>query len=160
MREIPSERLNEKIKKVWRITGLIGTFFLALVTFGPLIILTIFFDVGPLSFIIPSCIILFWRIPSFLFFPRVRYARWRYELLPDEIDIMEGLFFITRTIIPMVRVQFTDTTQGPIMRAFGLSSVKIVTAGGEKVIPGLTSERAEYLRDKIADLAKIAKEDV
>jgi membrane protein YdbS with pleckstrin-like domain len=160
MRELPAERLNEKIKSVWRVNSLIATFFWALVTLGPLIPLVIFVKISPLWFLIPGGIILFWRVPSFFIFPRIRYARWRYELLSDEVDLMEGLFFITRTIIPLIRVQYTDTSQGPILRAFKLSSVKIVTAGGAVTIPGLTPAVADALRDKIAALAKIAQEDV
>jgi membrane protein YdbS with pleckstrin-like domain len=73
---------------------------------------------------------------------------------------MKGLLFITRTIVPMIRVQYTDTSQGPVLRAFGLSSVTIYTAGGAVDIPGLTPEDADALRDRIATLAKAAKEDI
>jgi membrane protein YdbS with pleckstrin-like domain len=159
MRRIPAERLNVKIKSIWRVNSLIATFFLMLATLGSLIPLVIFAEISPLWFIGPA-VILVWRVFSFALFPRIRYARWRYEILPDEIDIMEGLFFITRTIVPMIRVQYTDTSQGPVMRVFGLASVSIFTAGGTIKIPGLTLGDADALRDKIAALAKIAKEDV
>jgi membrane protein YdbS with pleckstrin-like domain len=46
------------------------------------------------------------------------------------------------------------------MRAFGLASVTVFTAGGRVEIPGLTPEDADAMRDRIAALAKIAKEDV
>ncbi len=46
------------------------------------------------------------------------------------------------------------------MRAFGLASVTVATAAGEHEIPGLAMGEAEILRDKAAELARIAREDV
>ena len=92
--------------------------------------------------------------------PPIRYARWRYQLSDDYLDIAKGIIWRKRFIIPFIRVQNTDTRQGPIQRAFGLSSVTVATAAGEHEIPGLASEVAEQLRDKAAELARIAQEDV
>ncbi|MFR1640197.1 MAG: PH domain-containing protein [Eggerthellaceae bacterium] len=63
-------------------------------------------------------------------------------------------------VIPFIRVQNTDTRQGPILRAFGLSSVTVATAAGEHEIPGLALDVAEQLRDRAAELARLAQEDV
>jgi membrane protein YdbS with pleckstrin-like domain len=92
--------------------------------------------------------------------PPIRYARWRYELSHDFLDIAKGIVWRKRYIIPFIRVQNTDTRQGPILRAFGLSSVTVSTAAGEHEIPGLDNEVAGQLRDKAAELARIAQEDV
>ena len=51
-------------------------------------------------------------------------------------------------------------SQGPILRAFGLSSVTVATAAGEHEIPGLGIEEADVLRDRAAELARLAREDV
>ena len=92
--------------------------------------------------------------------PPIRYARWRYELTPDYLDIARGIFWRKRFVIPFIRVQNTDTRQGPILRAFGLSSVTVATAAGEHEIPGLGIEEADVLRDRAAELARLAREDV
>lgn len=92
--------------------------------------------------------------------PPIRYARWRYELTPDYLDIARGIFWRKRFIIPFIRVQNTDTRQGPVLRAFGLSSVTVATAAGEHEIPGLANEEADVLRDRAAELARLAREDV
>jgi membrane protein YdbS with pleckstrin-like domain len=55
----------------------------------------------------------------------------------------------------MVRVQHVDTSQGPIMRAFGLSDVKVSTAAGVHAIPALADHDADALRDRIAVLARV-----
>ena len=90
--------------------------------------------------------------------PPIRYARWRYELHDDYLDIAKGIIWRKRYIIPFIRVQNTDTRQGPILRAFGLSSVTVATAAGERVIPGLANAVADQVRDRAAELARIARE--
>ena len=43
---------------------------------------------------------------------------------------------------------------------FGLASVTVATAAGEHEIPGLAFDVAEQLRDRAAELARLAQEDV
>ena len=43
---------------------------------------------------------------------------------------------------------------------FGLASVTVATAAGEHEIPGLAFDVAEQLRDRAAELARLAREDV
>ena len=62
--------------------------------------------------------------------------------------------------MPFIRVQNTDTRQGPVLRAFGLASVMVSTAGTSLEIPGLRSDEADQVRDRAAELARIAREDV
>ena len=92
--------------------------------------------------------------------PPIRYVRWRYELHDDYLDIAKGIIWRKRYIIPFIRVQNTDTRQGPILRAFGLSSVTVATAAGEHAIPGLANDVADQVRDRAAELARIAREDM
>ncbi len=87
--------------------------------------------------------------------PEIRYRRWRWEVTEVEVRLQHGLFIIERTVIPMVRIQHVDTSQGPIMRAFGLSEVKVSTAAGSHSIPALADEDAAMLRDRIAVLARV-----
>jgi membrane protein YdbS with pleckstrin-like domain len=103
-----------------------------------------------LLFLLLLCVIL----------PPIRWARWRYAVLEDEIDIYRGIVVRKRIIVPLVRVQYTDTAQGPILRAFGLASVNVSTAAGDQSIPGLLIADADALRDRVAALAKQVHEDV
>lgn len=90
----------------------------------------------------------------------IRYVRWSYELSPDYLDIAYGIIWRKRFIIPFIRVQNTDAKQGPVLRAFGLSSVTVSTAAGSHVIPGLITAEANDVRDRAAEFARLAKEDV
>jgi hypothetical protein len=87
--------------------------------------------------------------------PEVQYRRWRWEVREEEIRLREGLIVVSHTVIPMVRVQHVDTSQGPIMRALGLSDVHVWTAANKHTIPALSDEHAADLRDRIATLARV-----
>jgi len=85
--------------------------------------------------------------------PRLRMARFRFEVREDEIDLRHGIVIETRTLVPMVRVQHVDTRRTPVSRYFGLAAVAFHTAAGPTEIPALREADAAAIRDRIADLA-------
>ena len=90
--------------------------------------------------------------------PELRWRRWRYEVRPQEIDIRRGALVVTRTLVPMLRVQHVDTTQSPLEQLFGLATVVFHTAAGANRIPALPAGRAAEVRDRIAELTRTADE--
>lgn len=175
MREIPTGRLNKRVKAVWRLSGLIATVILGAVCFGIAVGATFILRAadqdatGMVALLANNRVLVIYAaaaITAILFIiyviitPPIRYARWRFAVLEDEIDIYRGIIVRKRIIIPLIRVQYTDTTQGPLMRAFKLASVKVYTAAGAEGIDGLAVSDAEDLRDKVAVLAKQVQEDV
>lgn len=86
--------------------------------------------------------------------PALRWRRWRYEVRDEEIDIRHGAFKVTRTLVPMLRVQHVDTTRGLVEQLFDLSTVVVHTAAGKTTIPALDSHEADALRDRIAVLGR------
>ena len=161
MRPLPSNQLDPSVKTVWRISAILR--------------LVLYF-LGSLSFILPICfaaelpvgtvllvllaVFVLVALVRVLWWPNVRYKYWRYEVGENELDIANGVVWRKRFVIPFVRVQNTDTRQGPILRMLGLSSVTVSTAAGSHVIPGLRNEAADHLRDLIAEQARLAQEDV
>lgn len=99
-------------------------------------------------------------ICSIFIFPNIRLKIWRYEVHENELDLQHGLFTVTRVLVPMVRVQHVDTSQGPILRKYNLATVTISTAATVHEIPALEMEEADQLRDYISKLAREAKDDV
>lgn len=163
MRELPTNKLDPKIKSVWRISDAIWIIITFLICYaGAGLALIIAADEGWPHVLLTVVSILFAVVAvlCLVILPPLRYARWRYQLTDDFLDIAKGIIWRQRIIVPFIRVQNTDTCQGPIMRAFGLASVTVATAAGEHVIPGLSMAEAEVLRDKAAELARIAREDV
>lgn len=163
MREMPAQQLNPKIKMVWRINDGLWIAVCFLVCFVPFaIVAAVEPDAGwaRIVLIVVAACFAALAVLFLVVLPPIRYVRWRYELTDDYLDIARGIIWRKRFIIPFIRVQNTDTRQGPILRAFGLSSVTVSTAAGEHEIPGLGNEEAELLRDRAAELARIAREDV
>jgi len=84
--------------------------------------------------------------------PGLRWRRWRYEIRPDEVDLQRGILWISRTLVPLARIQHVDTRQGPLQRRFGLSTVVFYTAAGPNQIPELSTPVAAEVRNRIAEL--------
>ncbi len=162
MKELPVNQLSPRIKSVWRLNDAIWltlTFLVLTVPFVLVYLVTHTFWSLLILFILIALYILgllLWLV----ILPPIRFARWRYELSDEFLDIAKGIIWRKRYIIPFIRVQNTDTRQGPILRAFRLASVTVSTAAGNHEIPGLDNEIAEQLRDRAAELARIAQEDV
>jgi membrane protein YdbS with pleckstrin-like domain len=154
--------LDPKIKSVWRINDAIWLTVAFICCFVPILAIS-FTVLGAWGIWVCALAVLLYVVALIVWLiilPPVRYLRWRYELSHDYLDIALGIIWRKRYIIPFIRVQNTDTRQGPILRAFGLSSVTVATAAGVHEIPGLRVEVAEQLRDKAAELARLAQEDV
>jgi membrane protein YdbS with pleckstrin-like domain len=163
MKDLPQQRLNPKVKNVWRLNdgGWITIVFLAvfvslyLISSDPTSGLNATFPLQ-CSVVVYILLMIIWVV----ILPPIRYARWHYELNEDFLDIEKGIIWHERSVIPFIRVQNTDTRQGPLLRLFNLMSVTVSTAAGRHEIPGLDIATAEALRDKAAELARLAREDV
>ncbi|MDN4508900.1 PH domain-containing protein [Gordonibacter sp. RACS_AR49] len=162
MRDLPANQLNPKIKNVWRINDAIWLTVVFLCCFVPFAIAAAVDSAGWMFIVLAALAALYvvGMVVWLVVLPPIRFMRWRYELSDDYLDIARGIVWRKRFVIPFIRVQNTDTRQGPILRAFGLASVTVATAAGEHEIPGLDSQTAEQLRDKAAELARLAQEDV
>ncbi len=86
--------------------------------------------------------------------PGLRWRRWRYEIRPEEVDLQRGVYWVSRTLVPLARIQHVDTKQGPLQRRFGLSTVVFYTAAGPNQIPELSTPIAADVRDRISELTR------
>ena len=81
------------------------------------------------------------------------YESMSYELREDEINWKRGIWFRTTGIVPYNRITNLDVRQGPLMRALGISSLAIQTAGySGQAVPEIrieAIEHAEELRELI-----------
>jgi uncharacterized protein len=154
----PEGRLDPRAKSLWRLTGTLqaapiltggafGTYVLAARAEAP-----IYLSVLPVVGALALAVLLVFVLPPLL------WRRWRYEIRPLEVDLQRGLVSITRTLVPMARVQHVDTRRGPLQRRLGLSTVVFYTAAGPNEIPQLANETAAEVRDRIAELTREADE--
>ena len=159
MRVQPANRISEKGLRVWRLYGIMQTILLLLLAIGACVLAYIFDGMWWIYTIAAAVVVLYAYLFIYLF-PKVRWLRWRYEVRESEIELQHGLFIVKRTLIPMVRVQHVDTSQGPILRKHDLAGITISTAATNHTIPALITEEADELRSRISALARVAEDDV
>ena len=149
-------RLDPRAKLLWRFTGALqalpillgGAFGSYVLSSGVPLYLAVLPALGALAL----AVVLIFVLPPLL------WRRWRYEIRPLEVDLQRGLFRVTRTLVPMARVQHVDTRRGPLQRRLGLSTVVFYTAAGPNEIPQLAKDTAAEVRDRIAELTRTADE--
>ncbi|MDQ8044277.1 MAG: PH domain-containing protein [Solirubrobacteraceae bacterium] len=86
----------------------------------------------------------------------LRYRTLWFTIGDDQIDVERGVLFRTHTVIPMTRVQHVELERGPLADRFHLAELHIHTAAGAVTIPALDRADGEHIRQRIADLARIA----
>ena len=110
MREQPKNNIAYEAIKAWRITASIymtGLFLLILAG----AVLSYIFEISYIYVIIAVIVLVILMYVFVYLIPKLRYRRWRYEIFEQEVYIQHGILIVTRTIIPMIRVQHVDTEQ-------------------------------------------------
>lgn len=101
---------------------------------------------------IATGLIAFFWLLMLLILPSRRVLSIRYHISDDHIRIRRGFLFTVDTIVPFVRVQHLDVSQGVIERSLGLSSLTIHTSGvlnQAVTLPGLETSLAHAMRETI-----------
>ena len=152
MKAEPAERLDPRAKTLWRITGALGALPLlvvgASVSWSLLRVVPLLLGVLPLL----AALVLFVVLAGVV--PDLRWRRWRYEIRDEEVDLQRGIIWVSRTLVPLARIQHVDTQSGPLQRRFGLATVVFYTAAGANQIPELSAPVAAEVRDRISALTR------
>ena len=148
----PSRTLAPAARRLWRLEGgltaavaLIAALVLQMTAGGTIALL------GWIAAVLAGAV-------AVVVVPELRWRRWRWEVREHEIDIRRGTIAVTRTLVPMLRVQHVDTKRDLLQQALGLATVVFHTAAGANEIPALTVAEAAQVRDRIAELARTADE--
>jgi len=83
-----------------------------------------------------------------------------YLLREQDVSYRSGLLIYKLTTIPFNRIQHVEVSQNMIEKSFGLSSVKVFTAGGsvsDLAIPGLLPDKAHQIESFL--LSKVSKHE-
>lgn len=145
-------KLPERVLRYWRLkAGLTLAIALAVVA-------SAWLAIGSLPLWIPAAVVAVvaaFGAGEFASIP-VRYRTWWFTIGEEQIDLERGVVFRTHTVIPMTRVQHVELEFGPLARRFSLAELQIHTAAGSITIPALDRADGEQIRQRIADLARIA----
>jgi membrane protein YdbS with pleckstrin-like domain len=151
----PPRTLHGRIRILWVFQTLIRAVFL-----GGLIGIALWFSefADPLLGVgLGAVVLVFGTVRTLLL-----YRSWQYRVREESLFLHRGVFTLTETVVPYVRVQHVDTSRGPIERALGLSSLVVYTAGSrgaDVTIPGLTPEQATGLQSRLKELAIESEEE-
>lgn len=85
-----------------------------------------------------------------------RYAAWGYLERDDDLLVRRGVLVRRTSVVPYGRMQYVDVTAGPLARRFDLAMVTLHTAAAatDASIPGLRTDEAARLRDRLAALGE------
>ncbi len=160
MDRAPRERIDQRAIKGWFFSGFFWGLAIMVIPSAYLVLVHTLLDWPPVFGWLAVGAVAVFTIFAAVIIPRLKMYYWRYEIHDHEIDIQHGIIIIRRTLIPMIRIQHVDTEHGPVMRYFGLATLRISTAATDHRIPALSQEKAAELRGEISALARVSDEDV
>jgi membrane protein YdbS with pleckstrin-like domain len=151
-------KLNINAIKSWVISRAISTLITAIILIGGDYFLTVKLNAfnGTVNFYIRIgiAIIIILMLLNTILYPSIEYKQWRYLINKDKIEFSEGIYWIKKVTIPIVRVQHIKIKQGPLNRKFKLADIQIYTAGGNYTIPNIELDKAEEISDFLKDKVK------
>jgi|SRR5699024_772905 len=153
----PTQKISPKAITVWRISSAFSAM-ITLIVLLSLLFASHYFDwynwVSIVLYLLIGYVIL-QSIYKLAVHPVYLQRTWRYEIDEGHIQMKHGFFHRYHLIVPMSRVEYVNTNQGPLLRRFGLSSITIGTIASSHDIPAISEEVAKELREKIVYLAQI-----
>lgn len=160
---IEYKSIDPKAKSCMRVVATIWNLILFIVAIIVLMILSSEGVIADSLFIGIAAVVLALCLAYVVAAPIVRYKRYKYYIDEDMLVVVEGLFFVTKSIAPIERIHQIAVKRGPIDRMYGMSNVVVTTAGGEVKIAFLDNDVAEEIADRLRvrvnGLAKAAKEE-
>lgn len=141
--------MHPNIRRVWQVIALI-------LTVPPALAVIIAGSVFGLPVLTRVIIGLALMVPVFVV-PNRAYDRWRYAIRERDLYTSKGAIWHVETLVPFDRIQFVESRQGPLDRAFTLTQVVVYTAAGKAArIPGLDRATAELIREELSQVAGAA----
>src|SRR5215211_8371905 len=134
---LPREHLDPRALRLWRISEAVQSVVFVAFAGAVTAVLILLTDLSPFYASLPVVLTLILAVADVVLVPSVRWKHWRYEVRDLEVDIQRGVLTITRTRVPMTRIQHVDTRRGPLEQRFGLATVILYTAAGANEIPAL-----------------------
>lgn len=145
------EKLDKKAILSWRIDRIIGFIFVAITLAVVMAFAKNMDRITPyINYLyIAATLFILYKLIGIIIYPEIEYRQWGYIITEDKVEFRHGIFFVTTTVIPIVRVQHITMSRGPIYRKLGLSKVKIFLASGSFDIEGLSESTANIISENL-----------
>lgn len=100
-------------------------------------------------FLIPILMLAFSKLAS-----NLRYSHTAYNVESSTIEVCRGIYFHSREIIPVDRIQFVEVRTGRIAKRFNLAKVVIHTSGSTIDLLYIPQKQASELQTQIINRVK------
>lgn len=153
----PEHRVSPRAVAYWRVSAAVGW----VVFLGVLVAVWLLW-LDHLSW--PPVVLVglgVWAVVHVLVMPPLRYRVHRWEVTPVAVRTRSGWLNREQRIAPLSRAQTIDSTQGAIMRLFGVASITVTTASaaGPVTIEGLDQATAEQLAARLTAVTGATPDD-
>lgn len=144
-------KLDKKAVTSWRIGRAISFAILLVVCAALRIIGGLIVQMEPYLWTVTLALglLLLYKLLGILIYPMIEYRQWGYYITEDKVDIRHGIFFVTNTIIPIIRIQHITVSQGPVNRRLGLYEVELSLASDNFKIECLAKEVADEIAENL-----------
>lgn len=146
----PAHRVSPRAVPYWRIVNSIGSAIVLAIA----IPLYVFLSDQQWWATALLAVVVVWSFVEIVVAPPVRYRIHRWEVDDVAVHTREGFIDRDSRIAPVNRIQTIDSSQGPLMRRFGLMSITVTTASSAGAIEIDCIEEGEA-RELIARLTAI-----
>lgn len=160
----PSDALREPANRVcpravtyWRVQAVIGAVFVL----GIALVIYFVVPARPWWATALVAVIALYSLVDIFAMPQIRFRIHRWEINDIAIHTREGWIGRESRIAPLSRVQTVDSSQGPLMRYFKLSSITVTTASaaGPITIAGLDQDDARELVVTLTEITAATEGD-
>ena len=97
-------------------------------------------------FIVINCLF------SILIEPFIEIKTRTYKITNKAVEYTQGIFLVSKTVVPVIRIQQVTLTKGPILNIFGLVEVDILTTTSTHKLKHITLNQGEQIVKEITDL--------
>jgi membrane protein YdbS with pleckstrin-like domain len=141
----PSQRVSTRAPRFWRLVALLVAVPIWLISLAVAGFAILSLDGGWLWLTLLGCVLAALApLPWLTVVPGIRYDVHRWDITDLAVHVRHGWLSRTDEIVPLSRVQTVDSSQGPLMRPFGLRTVTVSTASKAGTV------EIAYLDDAIA----------
>lgn len=131
----PAHQVSERAPAYWRTAEAIGAVIWLALAVGAAVT-AVLVPAGFWTWILWLAAVVFVLapVPGLTFVPSIRFRIHRWEVTDIAVHVRHGWITVVDEIVPLSRVQTVDSTQGPLMRQFGLRTVKVSTASSAGIV--------------------------
>lgn len=157
----PAHRVSDKAPSYWRLTAVLNAAVVWVAAVVAVVVALFLTDGWRALVIAVAAAAVLATLPWVTVAPGIRHRVHRWDVTDIAVHVRHGWLTRVDEIVPLSRVQTVDSTQGPLMRLFGLRTVTVQTASaaGTVAIACLDDPVAQDLVARLVAITAATPED-